>query len=168
MVTLPSWFPVPGGGCPDVEKEILRPLFQPHLPDTNVVSWIPKPDVYQAQISQGRSYLRTYRTGGGWNDEEKRDEPRVQIAALCPSRDESWELIGWVREMLHCFIRETGVLLTLDGRPQKFAAAGEIAGPQLIPELLQDDKLVPITFQLFTWKPKGLPDYRAALNLPDL
>lgn len=164
MVALPDWYK---GGTPDIEK-LLRALLQPQLSDTNVVSWIPKPDVYQAQIALGRSYLRTYRTGGGWNDAQSRDEPRVQFAALCPSRDESWQLIEFVRQTLICFIRETGVLVNLNGTQYKFAAEGEIAGPQLIPELLQDDKLVPITFQLFTWKPKGLPDYRAALNLPDL
>jgi len=165
MVTLPQWYQ---GGYPDIEK-LLRALLQPLLSDVNVVSWIPKPDVYQAELDAGRGYLRTYRTGGAMNlIAQNRDEPRVQFAALCPSRDESWQLIEFIRQVLSCFIRETGVLLNLDGTPVKFAAEGEIAGPQLIPELLQDDKLVPITFQLFTWKPKGLPDYRAALNLPDL
>lgn len=159
MVTLPAWA---GPGCPDIERDILRPLFQPHLTDTNVVSWIPKPDVYNTQLAAGISYLRTYRIGGAWNDEQRRDEPRVQFAALCPSRDESWELIGFVRDVLRCFIRQTGVV-----NGHKLSGEGEVAGPQLIPELLQDDKLVPITFQLYTW-PTQTPDYRAQLGLNDL
>lgn len=158
----PQWDGVWQGGCPDVEKDILLPLFTPQFANVNVVSWIPKPDVYLAQLEAGRGYLRIYRTGGAWNDNENRDEPRVQFAALMPSRNDSWDLINFTREVLHQFIRETSVV---PGTAHKLAAEGEIAGPQLIPELLQDDKLVPITFQLFTWKPKGLPDYRAALNL---
>lgn len=160
-LTLPDWYD-PTKACPDVEKEILRPLFQPQLSTVSVVSWIPKPDVYLQQIDQDRGYLRTYRTGGAWNDTEKRDEPRVQFAALMPSRDESWKLIGFVRDILRSFIRETGIVNGF-----KFSVEGEVAGPQLIPELLQDDKLVPITVQLYTW-PKQMLDYRAALGLSDL
>jgi hypothetical protein len=160
-LVLPNWYD-PAKGCPDVEKDIIRPLFQPLLTTTNVVSWIPKPDIYQAELAAGRSYLRAYRTGGAWNEDQRRDEPRVQFAALCQSRDESWRLIKFVREILRGFIRDGGIVngyaVTVDG---------EVAGPQLIPELLQDDKLVPITIQIYTW-PKGLPDYRAALGLNDL
>jgi hypothetical protein len=79
-----------------------------------------------------------------------------------PSRDESWQLIGFVRDTLRCFIRESGVVNGF-----KLSAEGEVAGPQLIPELLQDDRLVPITVQFYTW-PKGVPDYRASLGLNDL
>lgn len=162
-LVLPDWYQ---GGCPDIEKDVLRPLFQPLLPNTHVVSWIPKPDVYQAELLAGKSYLRTYRTGGRWNDEENRDEPVVQFAALCATRADSWQLIEFVRQVLICFIRQTGVVTpTMPGTDVKLSAEGEVAGPQLIPELLQDDKLVPIAFQFFTWKPKGLPDYRAALEI---
>lgn len=158
---LPDWYD-PSQSCPDVEKEILRPLFQPQLANTNVVSWLPKPDVYNAVLASGGGYLRTYRTGGAWNDTQGRDEPRVQLAALRPSRDESWQLIGFVRDMFRQFVRQTGLVNGF-----KLSVEGEVAGPQLIPELLQDDKLVPITVQLYTW-PKGKPDYRAALGLNDL
>lgn len=165
MLTLPAWYQ---GGCPDVEKDVLRPLFQPLLTasDIEVVSWIPKPDVYVQKLADGGGYLRTYRTGGRWNDSENRDEPIVQLAALMPTRAASWELIEFVRQVLTCFIRQTGIVTpTAPGTPIKLSAEGEVAGPQLIPQLLQDDKLVPITFQLYTWKQKGLPDYRAALEI---
>jgi hypothetical protein len=160
-LVLPGWYD-PTKASPDVERDILRPLFQPHLSNTHVVSWIPKPTVYQAELEAGNVYLRTYRTGGAWNDEERRDEPRVQLAALTTSRDESWQLIGFVRDILRCFVLESGVVNGF-----KLSVAGEVAGPQLIPELLQDDRLVPITVQLYTW-PKGLLDYRPQLGLNDL
>lgn len=157
-LVLPDWYQ---GGCPDVEKDVARPLFAPLLPNTHVVSWIPKPDTFNTELAAGNSYLRTFRTGGAWNDAEQRDEPRVQFAALTSSRDDSWRLIEFVRCVLACFIRQSALV---PGTAIKLSGEGEVAGPQLIPELLQDDRLVPITFQLFTWK-KGLPDYRVLLNL---
>jgi len=158
---LPSWYV---GGCPDIERDVLYPLFQPLLTNTNVVSWIPKPDVYTATLTAGGGYLRTYRTGGAWNDIEKRDEPRVQFAILRPSRDESWQLAEFVRQVLISLIRQAAVI---PGTAIELSAEGEVAGPQLIPEMLQDDKLVPITWQLYTRK-KGMPDYHSALNLTSL
>lgn len=158
---LPNWYD-PTKSCPDVEKDVVRPLFQPLLANTNVVSWLPKADVYESVLSSGGGYLRAYRTGGAWNDDQKRDEPRVQFAALRRSRDESWQLIKFVRDILRPFIHASGIVNGF-----KFDVDGEVAGPQLIPELLQDDKLVPITVQFYTW-PKGTPDYRAALGLNDL
>jgi hypothetical protein len=159
---LPDWY---RGGYPDVEK-LLRTLFAPLLANTHVVSWIPKPSTYNDEITAGRGYLRIYRTGGAINyTGARRDEPRVQFAALRSTRDESWELIEFVRQVLSCFV-DNGAIVP--GTPTKLHAEGEVVGPQLIPELLQDDRLVPITFELHTWKPKGLPDYRVALNLNDL
>ena len=157
-LVLPGWYD-PSKACPNVETDILRPLFQPHLSNVNVVSWIPKPDVYQAVLDSGGGYLRTYRTGGPWNDAQKRDQPIVQFAALMGSRDDSWTLIGLVRDVLREFTKQTGVVNGF-----KLSVGGEVAGPALIPELLQDDKLVPITVQLYTW-PKGVPDYSTALGL---
>lgn len=159
---LPDWYD-PDAGCPDVERDVLRPLFQPHLTGANVdvVSWIPKPDVYQAKLDAGGGYLRTYRTGGRWNDGQKRDEPIVQLAALMPSRDLSWDLIKFVRDVLRCFIRESDIV---PGTGIKISVEGEVSGPQLIPELLQSDKLVPITVQLYTW-PQRVRDYSTALGL---
>jgi hypothetical protein len=163
-LTLPGWYN-PARSLPDVEKDVLRPLFQPILTGSNVdvVSWIPIPDVYNAKLAAGGGYLRTYRTGGAWNEQQKRDEPRVQVAALMPSRDESCKLINFVRAVLISLIRETGVI---PGTTIELSAEGEVAGPQIQLELLQDDKLVPITWQLFT--KQGVPDYRAALNLTNL
>src|SRR5690349_17172358 len=91
------------GFCWNVETEVMRPLFQPQLSNTNVVSWIPKPDVYTATLTAGGGYLRTYRVGGAYNHDLQRDEPIVEIAALRPTRDESWELIDYVRAVLWNF-----------------------------------------------------------------
>lgn len=160
MIGYPSWWTVGAAGFPDIEK-LLSTLFTPLLTGVDVVAKIPKPDVYEAQLSQGNGYLRFYRTGGAINYSEKRDEPRVQAAALTRSRDQSWELIEFTRQVLECFQHSAIV----PGTTTKLACVGEVVGPQLIPELIPDDRLVPVTFGFYTWKPKGLPNYRQALGL---
>lgn len=160
MIDFPSWWPHGAGGFPDAEK-LMRLLFQPLLTNVAVGSWLPKPDVYEQQLISGGGFLRTYRTGGRINRDQNRDEPKIQFAALTRSRDDSWELIEFVRQILESFA-EGGIIA---GTTHKIVCSGEVVGPQLIPELIADDRLVPITVEIFTWKPSGLPDYGQALGL---
>lgn len=155
MIGYPNWW---RGGYPDIEK-LLATLFSPLLTGVTVTHWLPAQDVIEASLANGDAYLRIYRTGGKINREQNRDEPNVQIAALSHSRDASWELVEFIR---------TGVLEQYDeasivpGTTHQLRCPGEVVGPQLIPEQLRDDRLVPITFAFHTWKPKGLR-YRQAL-----
>lgn len=160
MITLPGWYK---GGYPDVEK-LTRIWFQSMLPGVSVVSWLPKPTVYEQVLETSEGFLRCYRTGGKINRAEKRDEPKVQFAALTRSRDDSWELIEFVRQTLEALGDGNGSTDVIPGTTQKLGVPGEVVGPQLIPELLQDDRLVPVTFELWTHKPDGL-HYRQALGL---
>lgn len=157
-VTLPVWYT---GGYPDIEK-LLTNWLQPML-SVSVVSWLPKPAVYEEVLQTTEGFLRIYRTGGKINRPEKRDEPRVQFAALTRSRDDSWTLIEFVRQCLEAF-GDTNSSTTVIAST-KIGCPGEVVGPQLIPELLQDDRLVPITFELWTSRPDGLDKYRQALGL---
>lgn len=157
MIGYPDWWQ---GGYPDVEK-LLGQLFSPLLTGVEVTHWLPRQAVIEDTLASGGAYLRIYRTGGKINEPQNRDEPNVQIAALTRARDASWELIEFVR---------TGVLAhydkaaTVPGTPHKLCCAGEVVGPQLVPEALRDERLVPITFAFQTWKPKGLSDkYRMGL-----
>ena len=159
-IGFPDWWPVGNGGFPNVQK-LTRALFVPLLTGVDVTSWLPKPSVYEQQLSSGGGYLRFYRTGGRINREQNRDEPRVQVAALTRSSDDSWELIEFTRQILEQFADAAPV----PGTPHKLHCAGELVGPQLIPELVADDRLVPVTFELHTWRPKGLPNYQRALGL---
>jgi hypothetical protein len=156
-ITYPAWYK---GGNTDIEM-LVSSLFTPLIGGVEVVSWLPDANTYNAQLSSGGGYLRTYRVGGRFNFDQNRDETRAQIAALTRSRDESWYMIEFVRQTLFAFafganVPGTGVRLTM---------AGEVIGPQQIPELIQDDRLVPITVELHTARPKGLPNYRASLGL---
>ena len=42
---------------------------------------------------------------------------------------------------------------------------GELVGPQLIPEQMRDEKLVPTTFEIHINRPDGLPNYRQSMGL---
>lgn len=159
-IGFPDWWPATDGGYPNVQK-LLRTLFTPLLTGVEATSWLPKPSVYEAQLTSGDGYLRFYRTGGRINREQNRDEPRVQAAALTRSSDDSWELIEFVRQVLEQFAEPAPV----PGTTQLLQCAGELIGPQLIPELVADGRLVPVTFELHTWRPKGLPNYQRALGL---
>ena len=161
-IGFPDWWIVGAGGYPNIQK-LTRTVFDGLLTNVEVTSWFPEPDVYEAQLAAGGAYLRTYRTGGRINRDEGRDEPKVQFAALTRSSDESWELIEFVRQTL-----EEGygrAMTVVPGTINQLFAAGEVVGPQLIPGLIADDRLVPITYELHTKRPKGLPNYRQLLGV---
>jgi hypothetical protein len=159
VIGYPAWY---AGGCPDIEA-VMRDLFSPLLTGVNVVSWVP-PD-YGDELNAGITYLRVYRLGGRINVDTKSwvDETRIQFAALSASRDDSWRLIEFVRQVLYAF-RFGGPVGGPSG-PTYIVVPGEIVGPQLVPEQFRDERLVPVTFEVHADRRKGLPDYRSALGL---
>lgn len=174
MITYPTFW---RGGCPDVERTI-KDLFThtgnlsaTDLTGVDVVSWLPQPADAAAWLNLGNGYLRVYRTGGAVNRDKYPwvDQTRVQIAAWCYNRDASWELIEYVREILGAFTDGGTVkrsTTSLSGLTTTFIRVpGELVGPQLLPEQIRDDRLVPVTFEIQTDRPKGLPDYREQLLL---
>ncbi len=164
-LTFPG-FPQYQGGYPNIEN-LLKTVFTPLLEGSGIepTYWLPKPDKIAEFFSAGggKGYLRMYRTGGAINPLQSRDEPRVQFAAMTPARDDSWELIEFVRQVVQEGYGHAAAIVK--GTPHKLQTSGEVVGPQLIPELIQDDRLVPITVEFYTWRPKGLPNYRQALGL---
>lgn len=160
---LPDWWTQSRDGqYPNIEN-LLKTFLAGRLgPDVEATYWLPPPDVYGPHLAAGKAYLRIYRTGGRINREQKRDEPRVQIAALTQSRDDSWDLIGLVRDIGEAFENATVV----PGTIHKLQCTGEVVGPQMLPELLRDDRLVPITLEFYTWRPRNLMTrFRQALGL---
>lgn len=161
-IGFPEWWTVGAAGYPNAQK-LTRKVFDGLLTNVELTSWFPQPDKYEAHLAAGKGYLRTYRTGGRINRKENRDEPKIQIAALTRSSDDSWELIEFVRQVLESGYGETTSIVP--GTTHKLYAVGEVVGPQLIPELILDDRLVPITYEFHTWRPKGLPNYRQLIGL---
>lgn len=159
MIGYPAWYE---GGCPDVEA-VMRDLFLGLLTGVEVVSWMP-PD-YASKLATGVSYLRVFRLGGRINVDSRAwvDETRIQFAALSASRDDSWHLIEFVRQVLYMF-RDGGHVVG-QSTTTFIAVPGEVVGPQLFPEQMRDERLVPVTFEVHTDRPKGLPNYRQELGL---
>jgi hypothetical protein len=141
----------------------MRDLFAGLLTGVDVVSWVP-PD-YASQLASGVAYLRIFRLGGHVNVDSKSwvDETRIQFAALSASRDDSWLLIEFVRQVLYAY-REGGTV-TGPTTTTFIVVPGEAVGPQLIPEQMRDERLVPVTFDVHIDRRKGLPNYRDELNL---
>jgi hypothetical protein len=173
-ITYPTFW---RGGCADVERTIkdlfthTENLAASGLTGLEVVSWLPQPADAAAWLNAGNGFLRVYRTGGTV-DRDKHpmvDMTRVQIAAWCTNRDASWELIEYVREILYAFVDGGTVkrsTTSIFGLTTTFIRVpGELVGPQLLPEQIRDDRLVPVTFEIQTDRPKGLPDYREQLQL---
>jgi hypothetical protein len=161
VIGYPAWYQ---GGQPDVER-VMRDLFAALLPSVSVVSWLP-PD-YAAQLTDGIAFLRVFRMGGRLNIENRNwvDETRVQVAALTATRDDSWALIEFVRQVLYAYRDGGNVSVSSNGSTAFIEVPGEVVGPQLIPEAMRDERLVPVTFDVYTDRPRGLPNYRKELGL---
>lgn len=159
MIGYPVWY---RGGCPDVER-VLRDLLSAQLTGVSVVSWLP-PD-YATTLTDGGAFVRVFRMGGRINVDNRNwvDEARVQIAALCAGRDDSWALIEFIRQVMYAY-RDGGSVLS-NGSKVFIEVPGEVVGPQLIPEAMRDERLVPVTFDVYTDRPRGLPIYREELGL---
>lgn len=161
MIGYPAWYK---GGGPDVER-VVRDLFASLVTNVKVVSWLP-PD-YAQTLATGGAFLRVFRQGGRYNVDTRNwvDEARVQFAALSATRDESWELIEFVRQVLYAYWGGGNVVVPSNGTRAFIQTMGEVTGPQLMPEQMRDERLVPITFDVFVDRPRGLPIYRESLGL---
>lgn len=162
----PAWY---RGGFVDIEWLLIE-YFQGLLPGVNVLSWLPPEKTVLEQIQQGVIYLRIFRSGGRiikQQDGGNVDQPHVQFAAMSASRDLSWEVIEFVRQVMYCYLNGGGRIQT----PTLYALIscnGEMTGPALTPEAFRDQRLVPVTFELESQRRKGLPsfnDYGTELGL---
>ncbi|WP_227979983.1 hypothetical protein [Nocardia spumae] len=166
-LTFPDWFK---GGFPDRElvvMDALQPVFDtvdvtdsvgnpvldngvPRRPQA--VTWLP--DDYAAHLP----LVRVYRGGGAADSGVLRDPASVQVACIADTRAESWELMEFCRMWLLSYSRG-GTVVREDGSKTLVDCIEELVGPQMLPELNPDVRLVPLTFRVVCRAPKGLPDY---------
>lgn len=174
----PTWW---RGGRWDVDR-LLRDLFTyqqngaaQELSGVQVEPWNTwmkiDPTTRAAFLDAGNAYLLVHRMGGHVSRRKEQwvDVSITTIGALTQSRDQSTELMAYVTDVLVEFDeggdieRETphrsGATTTFMTVP------GEVVGPQLLPEIIGDDRLVPATWELHVDRPRGLPNYRAHLGL---
>lgn len=127
----------------------------------------------EAWLKQGNGYLLVHRNGGRLNKSSKNwvDECVVTVGALTKSRSESNTLQSYIASVLCEFedgdtVRRDPAHAHLSGLSTTFMKVpGEVVGPQLSPELLRDERLVPSVWNIHADWPRGLPDYRQALGL---
>ncbi|MET8648412.1 phage tail termination protein [Nocardia aurea] len=113
------------------------------------------PEDYRSKLPIGR----IYRGGGAADTGVLSDPASVQLAIIAETREDSWQLMEYCRMWLLSYA-DGGTVHAPDGSKILVDRVGELVGPQLVPELSPDTRMVPLTFQVVCRKPRGLPDYR--------
>ena len=158
---LPNWYEVPG--FPLAESAV-KALFVPLFPTgvdgaVEVVNQLPDGIVDTGWFGRMLFVAR----GDGVGDIRK-DQAAMQIAAITNSPTDSQALIRFIRDLLVCVEDPIEVELE-DGDAATITAVREITGPEEIPGLEYDERIVPATF-LFTFdNPLSTPDYSDHLGI---
>lgn len=165
-LVLPAWYE---GGFPDRELVVMDAL-QPVLDLVEIWSgglqvfdgatprrplactWLP------GDYAQRLPVVRVYRGGGAADVGIMRDPASVQVAAIADTRTESWELVEYCRQWLLSYAHG-GTVVRADNTKTVVDCIEELIGPQQLPEMNPDKRLVPLTFRVSCRKPRGLPDY---------
>lgn len=159
MLQLPDWF---AGGFVDVEDLVCN-YFEIICPNVYVCTWLP-PGHYELSpgepVGGTQPTLRVWRQPGKHDPDLRRDEALVQIAAITPTRQESWQLIDFVRRTMSDDVVVGLPIPLTEGGKGSIATSTEWLGPQLIPERVVDEKFVPVTYKLGIRERGGLPHYR--------
>lgn len=140
-------------------------LFDPLLDGVQCVYWLDTDERTQQVIfAEGEAYLRIVRLGGEVDLEERKAIHRVQFAALTDSRNLSWDILAFVQQVLYAY-ESTSYVLMPNGAKVGLKFRGERLGPILDPQQIRDARLVPVTVELETALPKGLPKVAQELGL---
>lgn len=164
-VTFPAWWTTAvQASIPKIE-DVCIALFDPLFGGVKCVYWLDTDEQTQQVIfNEGEAYLRIVRLGGEVDLEDRRAIHRVQFAALTDSRNLSWDILALVQYVLYAY-RDTSRVLMPDGAKVPLKFRGERLGPLLDPQQIRDARLVPVTVELETPLPKGLPRIEQELGL---
>lgn len=151
---LPAWYVA---GLPMAE-DALKALFVPLFPTgvtgaVEVVNQLP-----DAMLDTGwfGRILFVGRLGGV--ADVRRDQAAIQIAGITNSRSDSQLLNKFVRDVLLCIDDDIEIELE-DGNTATITGAQEITGPEEVPGLEYDERIVPSTFVITFDNPLETPDY---------
>ena len=156
MITFPPWYK---GGYPDRELVVMD-LLRPFLALTEAENGtVPKvysyiPDKYSDMLP----IVRVYRGGGAADVGTLSDPAAVQLGVIADTREDSWTLMEYCRQIMGTFVNG-GNVKRKDGSWTEVDVIEEMTGPQQIPELNPDKRLVPLTFRVVCRRPRGLPNY---------
>ncbi|MBB5167206.1 hypothetical protein [Mycobacterium sp. AZCC_0083] len=164
MLELPDWYE---GGYTDAEDLVCQ-YFRWLLGDkVFVCTWLPEGHYVLSPgqpVGGTQPTLRVWRQPGKSDEDTRIDFALVQIAAITPTRKESWELIEFIRRMLEEPVCKGVEVVLSDGTSSSIKSSAEWLGPQLIPERLVDEKFIPVTFKIGLRESESLPNYRKVLN----
>lgn len=158
---LPNWYEVPGFPLADgAVKALFVPLFPTGVEgQVEVVNQLP-----DAVLDTGwfGRILFVVRSGGA--GDIRKDQAAMQVAAITNSPTDSQVLIRFIRDVLVSVEDPIEVELE-DGDAATITAVSEMTGPEEIPGLEYDERIVPATF-LFTFdNPLSTPDYSDHLGI---
>lgn len=161
-VAFPAWYE---GGFPDRELVVLD-LVQKYLnlctPAGFACTWLP--DDVQTRVAAGTPVVRIYR--GGMGSDGLWDAAAVQVGVIAATRADSWAVMEYLRQVLLSF-DHGGKVRRADNSITYISSIEEITGPQQLPELNPDNRLVPATFRVECRIPRDVPDYaRVRESLP--
>ncbi|MEX3644461.1 phage tail termination protein [Mycolicibacterium porcinum] len=151
---LPAWYETGLPIAEDAAKALMAPLFPTGVTGAvEVVNQLPDEMLDTGWIGR---LLFLGRLGGV--ADVRRDQAVIQIAAITNARTDSLLLNKFVRDVLLCIDDEIEVELE-DGTTATIIAAKEITGPEEVPGLEYDERIIPSTF-IFTFdNPLETPDY---------
>lgn len=156
MVQFPDWYE---GGYPDRELVVMD-LVQRFLdlltPTGLAVTWLPKD--METLLAEGRVVVRVYR--GGLGVDGLFDAAAVQLGVIAKTRADSWAVMEYLRQMMLSY-KHGGPVRREDGSITHLSHVDEMVGPQQMPELNPDHRLVPATFRVECRLPRDIPDYAA-------
>lgn len=153
----PDWWK---GFLPDREfvvMDLLQPFLDQCESDTGTTIGCDTrlPD----ELSSHLPFIRVYRGGGAGDVGVLTDPAAVQLGVIGVTRSDSWELMNFCRALMWTY-RDGGSVLREDGSHTYVDSITEMTGPQQIPELNPDHRLVPLTFRVTCRPPRGLPNYK--------
>ena len=167
MSFLPNWYVTQ---YPDTE-DALCDYFE-WLTDGKVkaYTWLP-PEFYdfsdEAGFEAPQPSLWVWRKPGKSDQDARTDSQLVQIAAITNTRADSWELIGFVREMMEDKIICNLDIPRADGSFTRFRHSEEWLGPEIRVAGIADEKFIPVTFKVSVREIRARPEYRQIIkNLP--
>lgn len=166
-VTFPGWWPEEAQARTDALRieDVMIARFDGVMGGVLPVYWLPTDEETQQVIFEdSEAFLRIYRLGGEVELDNRRTLHRVQFAAISESRNVSSRILAFVQWVLYAYER-TGYVTMPGGAKVALTFRGETLGPILDPQQIRDARLVPVTVEVETSWPKGLPRVADHLDL---
>lgn len=166
-VTFPAWWPEEAQARTQSLRieDVMIARFTGVMGGVQPVYWMPTDEqTHQVLFDDSEAFLRIFRVGGEVDVDERRTVHRVQFAAISESRKTSSRILALVQWVLYAY-EDTSYVTMPDGSRVALKFRGETLGPILDPQQIRDARLVPVTVEVETPWPKGLPRIADHLDL---